>query len=370
MQRVKRIVHPALSYAGPVTLTDLEPPTVSFASDNSAGVLPEVLEAIARANAGHAGAYGADAWTRRAELAFAELFGRPVRTLFTFSGTGANVVGLGALLRPWEAVVCPTNSHINTDECGAPERFTGAKLIDVPCPDGKLRPEQIEPLLWVQHDVHHVQPRVVSITQSTEFGTLYTADEIAALADHAHAHGMLLHVDGARVGNAAAALGGDVRSFTVDAGVDVMSFGGTKNGLLAGEAVLFFDAELARHAHFVQKQAAQLPSKQRYLAAQFEALLTDGLWLRSARHANAMAARLAGQVERLDGVRLARRPEVNAVFAHLPKEVIPVLQDWSFFWTWDENTDEVRWMCSFDTTEQDVERFVAGVQAALAAAGR
>lgn len=353
-----------------MSLTELEPPVASFASDNSAGVLPEVMDAIARANVGHAVAYGADAWTARATSAFGDLFGREVPVYFTFGGTGANVVGLQCLLAPHQAVLCPTNAHINTDECGAPERFTGSKLIDIPCADGKLRPEQLAPHLVGEHDVHHAQPRVVSITQSSEFGSLYTPDEIAALADFAHAHRMLLHLDGARIGNAAAALGGDVRSFTVDAGVDVLSFGGTKNGLLGGEAVVFLNPDLAANAGFVRKQSAQLPSKMRYIAAQFEALLTDGLWLRSAGHANEMATLLAERVEKLDGVRLARRPEVNAVFAYLPREVIPVLQDWSFFWTWDDAAGEVRWMCSFDTTAEDVDRFVAGVAHALSAPAR
>lgn len=348
-------------------LDTLVPPVASFASDNSAGVLPEVMEAIAAANIGHAVAYGADAWTARATRAFADLMGREVPVLFTFSGSGANVVGLSALLRPWQAVICPSNAHINTDECGAPERFTGSKLVDVPCPDGKLRPEQIPPLLSGQHDVHHSQPRVVSITQSTEFGTLYTVDEVAALAETAHAHDLLLHMDGARIANAAAALGGDVRAFTVDAGVDVLSFGGTKNGLLAGEAVLYLAPELADGAGYARKQATQLASKMRYIGAQFERLLADGLWLRSAGHANAMAALLADRVSRIDGVELSRRPEVNAVFARIPRAAIPLLQDWSFFWVWDDATAEVRWMCSFDTTEEDVERFVAGVRAAVAA---
>ena len=343
------------------------PPERSFASDNAAGVHPDVMAAIQTANAGHALAYGSDAWTARAIDRFRELFGRDVDVLFTFGGTGANIVGLQCLLAPWHAVICPASSHINTDECGSPERFTGSKLIDVPTADGKLRPEQVTDHLHGLRDEHHVQPHVVAITQSTENGTLYSADEVAALADVAHANGLLVHLDGARIGNATAALGGDVRSFTVDAGVDVLSFGGTKAGAMYGEAVVFLTPGLADGARFVRKQAAQLPSKMRYVAAQFEALLTDDLWIRNGRHANEMAARLADRVEAVDGVKLLRRPEVNSVFASLPRPAIDALQAWSFFWDWDVAADEVRWMTSYDTTDEDLDRFVAGVREALAA---
>jgi len=338
-----------------------EAPVSSFASDNASGVHPEVMAAMAAANVGGALAYGADPWTSRARKAIRELFGVPADVFFTWGGTGANVVGLQCMLAPHEAVICPETAHINVDECGAPERFTGSKLIGLATPDGKLRPDQIVEQLHVLGDEHHVQPRVVSITQSTEMGTLYQPEEIAALCETAHRHGLLVHLDGARIANAAAALDGDVRSFTVDAGVDVLTFGGTKNGLMYGEAVVFLNPDLGRAGRFVRKQSAQLPSKMRYVSVQFEALLTNGLWLRNAHHANAMAQRLADRVQGIEGVVVARRPEVNAVFATVPRDALEALQAWSFFWVWDEATTEVRWMTSFDTTEADIDTFADGV---------
>ncbi|MCU1454560.1 MAG: Low-specificity L-threonine aldolase [Acidimicrobiales bacterium] len=344
-----------------------EAPHTLFASDNAAGVHPAVLEALVAANQGHALAYGADAWTARATAQFRDLLGVDAEVVFTWGGTGANVVGLQCLLAPWQAVICPASAHIAVDECGAPERFTGCKLIDVPTEDGKLRPEQVERELHGVGDEHHVQPRVVSITQSTEMGTLYSPAEIAALADVAHANSLLLHVDGARIGNAVAALDEDLRRVIVDPGVDVLTFGGTKNGLMYGEAVVFVDPALGVNAHFVRKQAAQLPSKMRFVAAQFEALLSDDLWLRNARHANAMAALLAERIAPIDGVELLHPPQVNAVFARVPAAALAPLADWSFFWVWDQEQSVVRWMCSFDTTEADVERFAAGVAEIVAA---
>jgi threonine aldolase len=336
-------------------------PRTSFASDNASGVHPEVLAAIGAANTGHALAYGDDPVTPRAVEALRQLFGTPAEVVFTWGGTGANVVGLQCLLAPYEAVICPDTAHINVDECGAPERFTGSKLLAVPTPDGKLRPELVEGRLHALGDMHHVQPKVVSITQSTEMGTLYSVDEIAALADTAHRHGLRLHLDGARIANAAAALGGDIRAFTVDAGVDVLTFGGTKNGMMYGEAVVFLDPELGRAARFVRKQAGQLPSKMRFVSAQFEALLADGLWLANATHANEMARVLADRVEGIAGVELQRAPAVNSVFVTVPAAALAALQAWSFFWEWDPANTEVRWMTSFDTTADDVELFADGV---------
>ncbi len=340
---------------------DLRPPEASFASDNASGAHPEVVAALVAANSGHAPAYGADAWTARATDALRDLFGVPAQVAFTWGGTGANVVGLQCLLEPWQAVICPDSAHIHVDECGAPERFTGAKLLDVPTPDGKLRPQQVLDHLHLLGDLHHVQPRVVAITQSTEQGTLYQPDEVAALAEVAHAHGLLVYVDGARLANAAAALAGDLRSFTVEAGVDVLTFGGTKNGMVYGEAVVFLDPALGAHVDFVRKQAGQLPSKMRYVAAQFEALLAGDRWLANAAHANAMAQLLAERVAGVPGVTVTRPPEVNAVFALVPAKAVAALQAWSPFYVWDEATGEVRWMTSFDTTAADVERFAAGV---------
>ena len=341
-------------------------PVASFASDNASGVHPAVLAALGEANVGHALAYGDDPITPRAVAALRDVFGVPAEVVFTWGGTGANVVGLQCLLSPWEAVICPATAHINVDECGAPERFTGCKLIDVRTPDGKLTADQVADQLHGLGDIHHVQPRVVSITQSTEQGTLYTAAEIAAIVDVAHAHGLRVHLDGARIANAAAALGADVRSFTVDAGVDVLTFGGTKNGMMYGEAVVFLDPELGRSAEFVRKQAGQLPSKMRFVSAQFEALVADDLWLRNATHANDMAQRLAALVDDVDGVELQRQPEVNSVFVTVPAGALAALQEWSFFWVWNHDTTEVRWMTSFDTTVDDVDTFVAGVSAIVA----
>ena len=344
------------------------PPACSFASDNAAGVHPAVLDAIARANHGHALAYGADPWTQRAVAAFREVFDHPVEVAFTWGGTGANVVGLQCLLAPYQAVICPAGAHIAVDECGAPERFTGCKLIDVPTDDGKLTVDHVLEHLHGLGDEHHVQPRVVSITQSTELGTLYTPDEVAALASVAHAHGLLLHVDGARLANAAAALGGDVRRFTIDAGVDVLTFGGTKNGMMYGEAVVFCDPSLAGPVRFVRKQAGQLISKMRYVGAQFDALLSDGLWLELAGHANAMAARLHRLTAEIPGVSIERAPAVNSVFPVLPPAAIAPLQDWCFFWPWDPAKHQVRWMTAWDTTMADVEAFARGARAVVTGA--
>jgi threonine aldolase len=354
----------------PPTKSASHPSQHLFASDNTSGVHPDVMAALAAANTGHAIAYGSDPWTERASEAVGELFG-DVEVLFVWGGTGGNVVGLQSMLAPQHAVICPRSAHINVDECGAPERFTGAKLIDVPTPDGKLSTDQIEAELAGLGDQHHVQPRVVSITQSTEMGTLYTSSEVASLADVAHANGLLLHMDGARLANAAAALDADVRSFTTAAGVDVLTFGGTKNGAMYGEAVVWFDETLARDARFLRKQAGQLPSKTRFVAAQFEALLTDGLWLRTAGHANGMARRLADAVADIPSVSISREPQVNSVFARVPAAHVAAMQEVSAFYVWDpsntgDGTHEVRWMCSWDTTEADVDDFATGIRRILA----
>jgi threonine aldolase len=338
----------------------------SFASDNASGVHPEVMDALVAANVDHALAYGDDAWTARATQRFREVFGAPVEVCFVWGGTGANVVALQSLVRPWSAVVCTANAHIAVDECGAPERFTGAKLLPFPVVDGKLTPADIESAQVGRGDEHHSQATVVSITQSTECGTLYTVDELHALCATAHGLDMKVHLDGARLANAVAALDCDVRALTIDAGVDVVSFGGTKNGMMYGEAVVFCDPALGADAKFVRKQATQLPSKMRFVAAQFEALLGDDLWVRNAAHANAMAVRLAAATRDIPGVTLAREPVVNSVFVRLPAAAIARLQAESFFWTWDEAADEVRWMTSFDTTEADIDDFAATVRRVLA----
>jgi len=337
-----------------------------FASDNNAGIHPDVLAAIVAANEGDVPAYGADELTAAALARFRELLGTKVEAYLVFNGTGANVLGLQALLEPWHAVICTDTSHINVDECGAPERFTGCKLLPVATPDGKLRPDDVLRQLRGIGVEHHVQPRVVSLTQSTEYGTVYTAAEVRALADLAHEHGLYVHMDGARIANAAASLDCTLREITADAGVDVLSFGGTKNGLMAGEAVVFFDPEQARRFRFVRKQGMQLASKMRYLAAQYVALLTDDLWRRNAEHANRLARRLADGVRGLPGVTVTQPVEANAVFAVLPPAAIPVVQARFPFYVWDEPRHEVRWMTHWATTEADVDAFVAAVGEAVA----
>lgn len=341
------------------------PPATSFASDNAAGVLPEVMDALMTANEGSALAYGEDVWTARATETFREVFGSSVEVALCYGGTGANVVALGSLCRSWEGVICPASAHINVDECGAPEKVAGVKLLPVPTTDGKLDPDAIGEAVATLGNAHHIQPKVVSISQSTEYGTLYTVDEIGRICDVAHRHGLLVHLDGARLANAAAALGVDVEAMTVGAGVDVISVGGTKAGMMYGEAVLLARPELAPDVPFVRKQSAQLPSKMRFIAAQFIALLTDDLWMSTARRANESARVLADRVGSLDGVNITQQPQVNAVFATLPKEAIAALVEWSFFWEWDHAAGEVRWMTSFATTIEDVDALVAGVAEAV-----
>ena len=336
----------------------------SFASDNNAGVHPEVLAALARVNDGHVRAYGDDPFTAAAVARLRGHLGEQAEIFFVFGGTGANVLGLQALMRPHEAVICSDYAHIQVDECGAPERFIGCKLLGVPAPAGKVTPQAIISRLAGIGSEHHAQPRVVSISQATEYGTVYTPAEIRALADTAHEHGLFLHVDGARIANAAASLGVSLRAITADAGVDVMSLGGTKNGLVGGEAVVFFDPRHAADFKFTRKQGMQLPSKMRFIAAQFDALFTDDLWLQSARHANAMARRLADRVGDLPGLSITQPVEANAVFAILPPEVIPALQSEFFFYMWDERRSEVRWMASWDTTEGDVDAFARTISRA------
>lgn len=341
------------------------PPERSFASDNAAGAHPNVIAAIVEANVGHALAYGDDRWTRQCTGMFRDLFGRG-EAFLTFNGTGGNVMGLMSMLQPVDAVVCAQGSHINVDEAGAAERILGAKLIGLRSTDGKLRPAQLGELEWLVGNEHHVQPAVVSITQSTELGAVYTAAEVAALSETAHSMRMRVHMDGARIANATDVLGSSreaLRSFTVDAGVDVLTFGGTKNGMVGGEAVVFLDESLARRALHLRKTIAQLPSKMRFVAAQFIALLSDDLWLRNARHSNSMAATLFDGVVEAPGIDVAR-PEVNSLFPIVPVAVAEVLREWSFFWDWDVASHQVRWMTAWDTTAEDVDRFVAGVTSA------
>jgi threonine aldolase len=322
------------------------------------------MAAVAAANEGHAGAYGADPWTARAAQRFREHFGPAAHVFPVFNGTGANVLCLEVLTQRWQGIVCARTAHLHVDECGAPER-AGRKLLVVDTSDGRLTPELVEPLLVRTGDEHVIQPRVVSIAQSTELGTVYAPEAVAALADWAHSHGMLLHVDGARLCNAAAALGVPLRALTTDAGVDAVSFGGTKNGLMGAEAVVLLRDDAGESFKFLRKQAMQLASKMRYLSAQLDALLTGDLWLRSAAHANAMAHRLGAALEGVDELRITQPVEANAVFAVLDSAATERLQrDWPFY-VWDEGTGEVRWMTAWDTRPEDVDAFAAAVRAAL-----
>jgi len=337
-----------------------------FASDNFSGVLPEVMEAMQKVNQGHSMAYGGDPYTTSAIEKFKQLFSDNIDVYFVFNGTGANVIGLSTLTQSWNSVICPSTAHIQVDECGAPDKFTGCKFIPIEVTDGKLTPELIKTQLHGFGFEHHSQPKVISITQCTELGTVYTPEEIKAICDLAHEHDMYVHMDGARLANAVASLDVDVREITNKAGVDVLSFGGTKNGMMLGEAVIFFNPELSKNAKYVRKQSMQLCSKMKYIACQFEALLTDDLWLKTARHANKMAGLLEAEVRNIPAVKITQKVQTNGIWAHIPKDKIEKLQNEYFFWVWDEHAGEVRWLCSFDTTEDDIKGFVSLLKEQLA----
>ena len=335
-----------------------------FASDNSATIHPDVLAAIARVNVGHAFGYGHDGYSWEVGRRVAELFGDQAQAFFVFNGTGANITCLRAVCRPFSAVIFADTAHLNVDECGAPEAIAGVKLLTVPGVDGKLTPEAVMRRVARVGDENAVQARVLSISQCTELGTLYTQEEVRELAAVAHERGMQLHVDGARLSNAAAALGLPLGE--VAGGADLISFGGTKNGLLGAEAVVLLNSDVANEFMYIRKQSLQLASKMRFLAAQFDALLTDELWLRCAAHANAMAARLAAAAADAPGLTITRPVQTNAVFAKLPPAVIGELRRDFPFYVWEEDANEVRWMCSWDTTEEDVDGFAVAVRGALA----
>ncbi|MDW5593803.1 low specificity L-threonine aldolase [Conexibacter stalactiti] len=342
----------------------------TFASDNYAGAHPAVLEAIAAANEGHAVAYGADPWSDRAEALIKRELGEQAQAFFVFNGTGANVLSLRAACSPWGAVICSQTAHLNADETGAPERVAGVKLLTTPTPDGKLVPADVARLTDRLGDEHQAQAQLVSIAQSTELGTVYSPAEIRALADAAHERGLLLHMDGARLPMAAAGLGVPLRAITTDAGVDLLSFGATKVGALGAEAVVILDSgkHLADGMPYLRKQSLQLASKGRFLAAQFVALLEDRLWERLASHANAMAARLADAVRATPGVEITQAVQGNAIFAKLPAAATARLQERFRFYTWDAHTGEVRWMCAWDTTPEEVDAFAAAIATEVAAA--
>ncbi len=336
-----------------------------FASDNEAGVHRAVLDAIADANHGHAHSYGADEHTARLGELVHDHFGPDATAFPMLIGTGANVVALQALCQRWEAVICTDHAHVHVDEGGAPEHIGGLKLWTVPATDAKLTPALLDTEAWGFGTVHRAQPGAVSVTQSTELGTVYTADELGTLCDHAHGLGLRVHLDGARLANAAAHLDVPLRALTTDVGVDVVSFGGTKNGALLAEAVVVLDPGLVDAVAYLRKTSMQLASKQRFLSAQLVALLGDDLWRVNASHANAMAARLAAGAAAVPGVRLTQPTQANAVFAVLPAGAADRLRRRHHFYDWDRDTGEVRWMCAWDTTADDVDTFVADLAAAV-----
>lgn len=337
----------------------------SFASDNNSIVHPKIMEALNNVNNSHVLSYGDDPYTESARKRFKEVFGQECEVYFVFNGTGANVTGLAAMARPHQAVICTENAHINVDECGAVERFAGCRLWPLPSKDGKLKPEQIQPVLNVLGNQHHSQPGVVSVSQCTELGTVYSIEELKNLAAYAHSNNLLVHVDGARIANAAAFLGVSLKGVTADTGIDVLSFGGTKNGLMFGEAVVFFNRQLAENYKYIRKQGTQLASKMRYIAVQFDALLSDELWLNNAKKANAMAALLAGEAEKIPGLKITQPVQSNGVFVSMPRAAAERLQQQYFFYPWNEEKGEYRWMTSFDTEEQDVMEFTAAIKAAM-----
>ena len=337
-----------------------------FGSDNHSGVSPEVIEAIAMANSEHALAYGDDEYTKRLEELFKETFGQQARVYLVFNGTGANVLSIDAMCRSHEAVVCAETAHINVDECGAPQRVVGCRLLTVDTPDGKLTPALVKTRLHGFGFEHHSQPKAISISQPTELGTLYTLDEIKVLADLAHEYNMYLHVDGARLANAAVALGCSFKEMTTDLGVDALSFGGTKNGLLMGESCVLLNPALDVDMKYRRKQMTQLASKMRFMAAQMICYLESGIWRRNAEHSNAMAQLLASHLAPLTShLKIMYPVQVNSVFVQLSTAVWHRLQERYFFYDWDEAADVVRWMCSFDTTEEDIHAFVAALKEEL-----
>ena len=332
-------------------------PARSFASDNNASIHPEILTAIANANQGHVVGYGDDPYTNSAVRKFQQHFGPDIDVFIVFNGTAANTLSLKALTESYHAVICAEEAHIYTDECGAPEKFTGCKLIPIPTNEGKLTVEDVRRVYHGIGDEHHVQPRVISITQATETGTVYKPNEIQALARFAHERQMFLHMDGARIANAAASLRQTLRQATRDLGVDVLSFGGTKNGAMGAEAVVFFDRKLSQDFKYRRKQGMQLASKMRFISAQLDALLSNDLWLANAQHSNRMAKVLEKEVRKIPGIKIVYKVEANGVFAKIPRPAIAKLRKRYFFYVWNEEQSVVRWMCSFDTTKKDIREF-------------
>jgi len=330
----------------------------ALASDNYSGVHPEIMEALVQANIEHQGSYGSDEFTVRATQLFKKHFGDTTEVSFAYNGTAANVLGLSSLTQSFHSILCSELAHINVDESTAPEKFTGCKLIGIETKDGKIYPHQVEEKILRVGDQHHPQAKVISISQLTEYGTVYTAAEIKALSALAKKHNLYLHMDGSRISNAAVSLNNDFRSFTRDAGVDILSFGGTKNGMMFGEAILIFNPEFAKDFSYRRKQGMQLHSKMRFIGAQFEAMLSRDLWKRNATHSNTMAKKLAQGLRTIPQVTITQPVDGNGVFALFPKEIMGELQKEIFFYVWNDRTGEVRLMCSFDTKEEEINRLI------------
>ncbi len=330
----------------------------TFASDNYSGVHPDIMEALHEVNHGHAGSYGSDDYTAKAIQKFKEHLGEHIEVFFAYNGTAANVLGLSTLTRSFNAIICSDLAHTYVDESTAPEKFIGCRQITISTTDGKIYPSDIENKIQRVDDQHHPQAKVISISQSTEYGTVYTLEEIGAIAAVAKRHGLYLHMDGSRISNAAVSLNKDFKTFTADVGVDVLSFGGTKNGMMFGEAIVFFNPELARHFKFIRKQGMQLHSKMRFISAQFNALLSNDRWKKNALHSNTMAKLLAKELTKIPQVRITQSVDANGVFVIIPPAIVSALQEEQFFYIWNEKISEARLMCSFDTKEEDVERFV------------
>lgn len=336
-----------------------------FASDNNSGVHPAILKAMEHANTGHVVGYGNDEYTQKAVEKFKQIFGAETEVFFVFNGTGANVLGLSTVTQSFHSVICAETAHIQEDECGAPEKFTGCKLLPVEPVNGKVTPENVLHHLKGFDFEHHSQPRVISISQVTEMGTVYQPDEIRALAELAHRHNMLLHMDGARISNAAVSLNLGFKEFTKDCGMDILSFGGTKNGMMMGEAVLFFNPELTLQTKYLRKQSMQLYSKMRFVGAQFSAYFENDLWKQNAAHANKMAKLLQAGLREIREIKITQPVDANGVFAIVPKKIIKPLQEKFFFYIWNEPLSEVRWMTSFDTTEHEIQDFISLIKELL-----
>jgi len=328
-----------------------------FASDNNSGVHPDVMEQINRVNRGHEVGYGNDRYTQQAQEMLREHLGKDAEIFFVFTGTAANVLGLAGVARSWNSVITASTAHIEQDECGAPEKFTGCKVLTVDTPDGKLKTEYITRHMHGFDFEHHSQPKVISVSQVTEMGTVYTVEEIRTLADYAHSHGMLLHMDGARLANAAVSLNLPFRAFTTDAGVDILSFGGTKNGMMYGEAVCFLRPGLAEGFKYLRKQGMQLASKMRFIAAQYTAYFTHDLWKECAGHSNSMALELEKRLSLIGGIKITQKVESNGIFVIMPREVAETLRREYFFYPWNEELSEYRLMTSWDTSLDEIEHF-------------